>query len=517
MPVTIQLKFPAGRYHATPWGRHVNEGVPEWPPSPWRLLRALIAVWKRTCPDIPEAQMKRLLTPLALPPRFKLPPHRVAHTRHYMPWEKKGPADRTLVFDTFVAVSRQDRLFVGWPDAELTAEDRSTLEKLLGNLTSFGRAEGWVHAELFDSAVEWNCVPTASDPNPVPVFCPDPDAMFGNEHYPALDSKKLAKGKVNPSDFLFDCPRWHLCLDTETIHKAKWPAVPGARWVNYTRPPETDPVPGKSKVIERSYPSVARFLLDGPVLPLLTDTVRVAEVFRRAVMGRYQQQKHRHKYGTAQKPYQEEFRSAVLSGKDASGHYRTGHGHAHYLPTAEGGDLHRLTHVTIFAPDSFDVEVTAALTGMRRLKVGELQLQAQLVGLGQPLDFRAAMFGGADGPARVWVSATPYIGPAHVGRFKQERSLRKAIRREARRWLLERELGGVEVTIEPISGIAGKASGCPRPLEFRRGRSRPGDDGYRRPLGTYRLTFSAAVAGPLSLGYASHFGLGLFMAGPIDG
>ncbi len=39
MPVIIKLTFPAGRYHATPWGRHVNEGVAEWPPSPWRLLR----------------------------------------------------------------------------------------------------------------------------------------------------------------------------------------------------------------------------------------------------------------------------------------------------------------------------------------------------------------------------------------------------------------------------------------------------------------------------------------------
>ena len=54
-PSIIKLTFPAGRYHATPWGRHVNEGVPEWPPSPWRLLRALVAVWKRTCPDLSEA------------------------------------------------------------------------------------------------------------------------------------------------------------------------------------------------------------------------------------------------------------------------------------------------------------------------------------------------------------------------------------------------------------------------------------------------------------------------------
>src|SRR5437868_9930968 len=108
MSAVIQLKFPSGRYHATPWGRHVNEGVHEWPPSPWRLLRALVAVWKRTCCELPEDQVRRVLEQIAHPPRFKLPMHRVAHTRHYMPWEKKGPESRTLVFDTFVSVGRDD-------------------------------------------------------------------------------------------------------------------------------------------------------------------------------------------------------------------------------------------------------------------------------------------------------------------------------------------------------------------------------------------------------------------------
>ena len=64
MPVTLKLTFPGGRYHATPWGRHVNEGVPEWPPSPWRLLRALVAVWKRTCPDLTQEQVQPVLAAL---------------------------------------------------------------------------------------------------------------------------------------------------------------------------------------------------------------------------------------------------------------------------------------------------------------------------------------------------------------------------------------------------------------------------------------------------------------------
>ena len=39
----LVFRFPAGHYHATPWGNHVNEGLIEWPPSPWRVVRALLA------------------------------------------------------------------------------------------------------------------------------------------------------------------------------------------------------------------------------------------------------------------------------------------------------------------------------------------------------------------------------------------------------------------------------------------------------------------------------------------
>ena len=49
--IAISLRFLTGRFHATPWGHHVNEGVVEWPPSPWRLLRALVATFYRARPD----------------------------------------------------------------------------------------------------------------------------------------------------------------------------------------------------------------------------------------------------------------------------------------------------------------------------------------------------------------------------------------------------------------------------------------------------------------------------------
>ncbi len=62
--IVLELTFPAGRYHATPWGRHVNEGAIEWPPSPWRIVRALMATWYLKAREIPEATVRSLLNAL---------------------------------------------------------------------------------------------------------------------------------------------------------------------------------------------------------------------------------------------------------------------------------------------------------------------------------------------------------------------------------------------------------------------------------------------------------------------
>lgn len=527
MSVTLRLRFPGGRYHATPWGLHVNEGAVEWPPSPWRLLRALIATWKRKCPDLSKDQVHRVLEQLVHPPSFYLPSARIAHTRHYMPLGKKSPvelpvAPTTLVFDTFVAVSRRDALIVHWPDATLSSEGTCAFSRLAENLTSLGRAEGWVQAERTDSTTtDWNCAPSAaadSDQELVPVFCPDPLTAFGDEHYPAPpNAEKLKKG-LKPGDYLFDCPRWHLCLDTETIHAKRWPRVPGARWVSYARPADAFTKPATQVIQEpakRRLLTVARFLLDGPVLPLATDTVRVAEAVRAAAMSGFNAWCHRQPpagvepFRRADRP--DRYASPVLSGKGTDGGHLPGHNHAHYLPAPESDDLRRLTHVTVYARQGFNVGETAALTGLRKLCVGELKLRTQLVGLGQPDDFRTRLFGGQAGESSEWVSATPYVGPAHIGRNGRERYLKKALRRELRRWVEDRAPGVEIKTIEPIGDGDPAWQGRPRPFAFRRARSRAGDDGYRRPVGAFRVTFSAPVEGPLTLGYACHFGLGLFL------
>ncbi len=209
--------------------------------------------------------------------------------------------------------------------------------------------------------------------------------------------------------------------------------------------------------------------------------------------------------------------SPVLAGKDGSGQFRIGHDHAHYLPTAEGADDRRVTHVTVYAREGFGSGETAALSSLRRLKVGERELQVQLVGLGQPADFRAKLFGDP-ATSKVWVSATPFVGPAHIGRVGRQRYLRKALRSEVRRWL-EKQPGqpSVPFEVEALEKANPAWKQHPRPFEFRRGRERKGDDGYQRAFGIYRVTFAVPMPGPLCVGYSSHFGLGLFLPEPDAG
>jgi CRISPR-associated protein Csb2 len=259
-------------------------------------------------------------------------------------------------------------------------------------------------------------------------------------------------------------------------------------------------------------PTVARFLLDGAVLPPVTDTLSVAEAFRRALLGRYQRLCHCRKYGQADKPYRELFRSPVLAGKDAEGQILRDHRHAYYLPTAEGSDLRWLTHVTDAAAAGFDADEVAALNAVRALPPAddEPQVRVQLVGLGDRHDFRAPLLA----EATEWRSATPFLVTRYPKRRGRKRDrpedyaspadfLLHIVRQELQR---RPHLATAEIVAEE-----GIGPGRLRPLEFRRFRGKPGDDGGRRPAGGFRIRFAAPVAGPLCLGHACHFGLGLFL------
>lgn len=146
---TMVLRFPGGRYHATPSGHHVNEGVVEWPPSPWRLVRALIACGYSTqhWDDVP-LEGRRLVESLSsVLPEYRLPQAALGHSRHYMPTTriKDGREETTLVLDAFADVG-DGTLWVRWP-TKVDDNAQQLFDILVEHLGYLGRSESWVLGE----------------------------------------------------------------------------------------------------------------------------------------------------------------------------------------------------------------------------------------------------------------------------------------------------------------------------------------------------------------------------------
>jgi CRISPR-associated protein Csb2 len=512
MAIAIAIAFPTGRMHSTPWGHHVNEGMVEWPPSPWRLLRALVAVWKRKFAAEPSANvdMPNALAKLTSPPFLSLPPASLGHTRHYMPWFKKGPQDKTLVFDTFVALDPGAEVVFLWPEATLNASEEETLHRILSQLNYFGRAESWCSARLCrgwellennrwvrsdkargDIMIEINCMPLhngniPSRREPVRVLAPCP------ERWNHWDYRK-----ARPPD-----PPWNLLAETADLHAERWSDPPGSRWVTYLRPSDAFAGGAAPHTSPRRRPKalvMARYTLDGTVLPLLQETLSLAELARRRLQGIYGKQ------------YQGRS-SATFSGKTPEGLPLQDHRHAFYLPTDEDGDG-RLDHLTIYArgrvdADGHDVgfeeEELQALEAFRELRQvgGKPDLRLVLLGVGDRHNWQGSVLD----PSRIWRSHTPFVPPRHEktrGR-RRETPLDQLLGELQRRGFPE----PVTVTAVPRCELQGRSI---RWIEFRRERL---FGGGRRGQGLgygFAIEFSEPVDGPLCLGYGCHFGLGLFL------
>lgn len=528
--IAISVNFLAGRYHATPWGRHVNEGAVEWPPSPWRILRALVATWKRTLPDLSQDQVEPIFRALADPPEFLLPPASTSHTRHFMPWFKKGPEDRTLVFDAFVAMSRESRLFISWPSVSLSNVQRQTLTRILRNLNVLGRSESWCEAELTDD-LDSNrpvCRPlhreVPSNYEIVRLLCADSESAFADDHVVTVTKKTTGRGKtkqtIEERSSIYD-PAWHLCMETLRLHKERWSDPPGSRWVLYIRSRDCFKIEPQVRLRQTATNrriQVVSYALDSTVLPLATETLPVAEAARRALMSIYGRLTERNGIRG---------RSDVFSGKDEQGRPFTAHRHAHYLPTDEDNDG-RLDHLTVYARDGFGLDEQRTCDRLRELRTGRPgeerhPLRLLLLGMGTLDDF-------GRGPlhtSKVWVSSTPYVATRYA---KTRGRSRIDLRSPASRanFLIEdlrSQLRAVrpdiegEVTIEPlwdqnqVFSIAERW----RPIQFKRFRWKPSDDGGRRLAGAFRLSFSAPVRGPLAFGHSAHFGLGQFVPARENG
>jgi hypothetical protein len=145
--LVLGARFPFGRYAATPWFRSRREHVAnaEWPPSPWRIARALVATAYRIGDDAlveaTVALVQRLATVL---PQYRLPPATEVVYAQWMPQLEFSDApdatERSENGHTLLAISTDRELCVAWPGLELSADERSLLGTLLDSMPYLGQS-----------------------------------------------------------------------------------------------------------------------------------------------------------------------------------------------------------------------------------------------------------------------------------------------------------------------------------------------------------------------------------------
>jgi CRISPR-associated protein Csb2 len=525
MAIAITVSFPRGRFHATPWNQHVNEGITEWPPSPWRLLRALVAVWRLKCPDLsqaPDAEMLSVIRKLAATaPLIKLPPASTGHTRHYMPAAKTDKP--TLIFDAFVSIASDEPVAFVWPQVELEVREAQALETVLARLTYFGRAESWCVADLHVDG-GWQQLPG--------ILCGWIDSRSGeinsgetvgsglqtrmvrtlvpdNDHPDRLRRWDAWSYKQKTADY--PDPLWNLLVETGLLHKERWSDPAGAKWLLYVIPEDalTSRSQPRSTMSSGSIYQVARYALDGTVLPLVTETIYVAETARRYLQGIFG-------------ALHDGAWSPVFSGKTADGQpVADNHQHAFYLPSDEDGDG-RLDHLTIVAAEGFGARELRALDKFVALHgPAGTQLRLLLTGVCSHAGVeRVPLFA----TASVWRSLTPFIATRHYKErgAKRDHGTRADLPETVLREELARRGFALPQRITRLNRCElGHPLGTSRDttarslswLEFRRQRLRGGGRRGSDPGTGFLLEFPAPVRGPVALGYGCHFGLGLF--GPV--
>lgn len=539
----LSFRFPAGRYHATPWGRNVNEADVAWPPEPWRILRALLACYRRKGDRERwnEEHLARLIDTLADElPVFRLPEGGIhAHTRHYMPMRKGKSESRTLVFDAFLHLPDGAEVQIIWQGVTLDSDLLDLAKDLSSAMGYLGRAESWSECRVITEAEgEPNCGPAERGfagescrllvPRAAESYRAERERLINQETGRIRASsrkpvtERTLRSQIERSfrsqagvDTLPARLLDAVAVETADLQNRKWDRPPAAYEAVYARHQSASPgvvsrpvdrLVKTSKIPRK--PTVARYLLAGRPRPRIEDAVKIGEVMRAAAMSQF-----------GWEPDSETGKRVPLAPWQVSGRCSRNqsvrdptHPHAFWLPE-DADDDGWIDHVTVFIGDGMNEEIRFHLDRINRIwltprargsardvpKIDEWRLA--LEGFGHPEDF-----GGSSrllAASRRWRSATPFLASAHLKKAGYPGELIRLLNRR-----------GIETkgaTIKVLEEIS--VGGTPRrALNFHRFRSRRGE-ARRDSSGTFlEISFPQVIQGPLALGYASHFGLGAFEA-----
>jgi len=485
MSLTTSIHFLTGRAHLHPWQTHHSEGRVEWPPSPWRLLRALVAVAGRGLTTLPLAlepcalededsdlitlsRLTDLLCALSTAPTIWLPKTSGGHTRQYFPIHEGGVVVNTgsAVFDTFAVVLKEQPVLFHWPVLELDAQRERDLKLLLSRMTYFGRAESWCYTEahacepkelrksqtgsVIPDKTHWECLCIEDHGNPVGKheyrdyllerrLAALPDAKLAPEVRDLLPRTRGAGGKDRKQDVqllksTLSAEPWQKLLlrsllreSGQDIKDGLYQPI-GTRWVHYAVPREVFDV-SPSEI--RS----ARVSVRTEKLQLLRYALNTASIHRSVlppvtdtllVAGRFRDAI----MALCENP------CTVVSGHNPDGSPCGHHQHAFWWPLDEDNDGF-IDHVMVFAPGGFGDDEVRALRRLTRLRqrsgCPDLLVTPVFEGI-------AAGYGPWNGQCQSFVSATPYFCPVHLTHGRKSGGVARPISRYLIQGLQQQEL-----------------------------------------------------------------------------
>lgn len=516
MALVLEQQFPLGRFHATRWNQNPFEDpYGEWPPSPWRLLRALAARWfqySRETGDRDEQLRDALLQALARSlPAFCLPElsWRGLALRQYQPTAledqhqyKKDPktkkqvldykykeVGRTLVADHYRVLSSDEPIYWYWQDLSLTDSQTELLDRLLERTLYFGRAESFCWLRRIDS------LPDGVRPNTIlqeknaggmgPVLVPRPQVALNFGALLAFTDSSELKGRSIPPGTI-----WY------------YAAIPQRPVVTRTVKP-TPRFPDSLNCIQ--------FAVGGRVYPPLAQWIKVTERFRGRVLKHLSAQitgNPRSHYGSLTPEQQNEL--ALISGKDGGGNPLLGHQHAFFLLWPNGNGVP--DRLVIWRRQPFTPQEIQALLATSEHPIswasGAPDWSVRLV----PLPFETSPPLGLLFEARVWQSATPFVPPTGRRRFRKNGRVR--IGESPQQMLiklLQTEGKPPPSKVTPFNVQEETSWVNLHKTRQRRQLRTEARTPWVRPGYWLRVEFNEPVPGPLILGDSCHFGLGLFV------
>jgi len=474
--ICINLRMLTGRYHATPWGRNTNEGVPEWPPSTFRLSRAIYDAWKRKFPEVEECVTHRILAALASErPDYWIPPANASHLRLYLHQNSsslKKRFSRQRVFDPFIVLAPQDEVSIIWRNVSLDDGDLVILDQILGAINYLGRSESWCDLHLGKCDQDPNCLH---------------DLPLGMEG----DFVRISvAGLTNPDDYVSVKDRkrsinWFdsLALSSKDIARLGLDLPPSLQFHDYLMDHRCLGV--RRKVSTPSAPLNTRevlFRIESKVSVPIGDAVKISERVRRKLMGI-----HSRIMGDPSKV------STKFSGKDRESIPLKGHVHCYITPLDADNDGF-LDHLSIRCHEPFTREELQALDRLECLPwSGGHDLLLTPIRTEEKLEERP----------NTMISRTPYVSPRHhrKGRGDFMEWMKAELLRDLR------DAGLPEPTsLELVPSLKTIRSNV-QWFEFVRSRR---DDAANFGYG-FRLKFDAPVPEKFNVGYGAHYGLGLFM------